>query len=63
MVDLPLTLAFIAAASLLTITPGVDTAIVLRAVAVDGRRPALMAAAGIAIGYAVAVYRVVLPFL
>ena len=50
MVDLPLTLAFIAAASLLTITPGVDTAIVLRAVAVDGRRPALMAAAGIAIG-------------
>ncbi|HAB84822.1 MAG TPA: lysine transporter LysE, partial [Pseudomonas sp.] len=30
MIDLPLMLAFIAAASLLTVTPGVDTAIVLR---------------------------------
>ena len=32
MIDLPLMLAFIAAASLLTVTPGVDTAIVLREV-------------------------------
>lgn len=50
MIHLPLLLAFIAAASILTVTPGVDTAIVLRAATVDGRRPAAMAAAGIALG-------------
>ena len=43
-------LAFLAAAGLLTLTPGVDTAMVLRAATVEGRRPAVMAAFGIAIG-------------
>src|SRR3546814_1668215 len=37
MIDLPLLLAFIAAAAVLTVTPGVDTAIVLRTAAVGGR--------------------------
>ncbi|MBF8659418.1 LysE family translocator [Pseudomonas putida] len=50
MIDLPLLLAFIAAASVLAVTPGVDTAMVLRAAAVDGRRTALLAALGIALG-------------
>ncbi len=50
MLDLPLLLAFIAAASLLTITPGVDTAIVLRAATVVGRRQALLAALGVGLG-------------
>lgn len=50
MTNLPLLLAFIAAASILTMTPGVDTAIVLRAATVEGRRPAAMAAAGISLG-------------
>lgn len=50
MVNLPLLLAFLAAASVLTITPGVDTAIVLRAVTVDGRRSAVLASIGIASG-------------
>ncbi|EOG3618962.1 LysE family translocator [Pseudomonas putida] len=50
MIDLPLLLAFIAAASVLAVTPGVDTAMVLRAAAVDGRRTALLAAVGIALG-------------
>ncbi|WP_312938257.1 LysE family translocator [Stutzerimonas nitrititolerans] len=45
-----LLLAFISAALLLTVTPGVDTAIVLRAATVDGRRQALMASLGIALG-------------
>ena len=35
MSDLSLLLAFIAAASVLTVTPGVDTAMVLRAAAVS----------------------------
>ena len=43
-------IAFLAAASLLTITPGVDTAMVLRAAAVEGRRPAAFAAIGIGMG-------------
>jgi threonine/homoserine/homoserine lactone efflux protein len=50
MIDLALLLAFLAAASLLTLTPGVDTAIVLRAATLEGRRPAMLAAAGIATG-------------
>ncbi|MFN3734335.1 LysE family translocator [Comamonas testosteroni] len=50
MVDVPLLLAFVLAASILTLTPGVDTAMVLRATTMDGRRPAVMAALGIALG-------------
>lgn len=50
MTDLPLLLAFIAAATVLTLTPGVDTAIVLRAAMAQGRRAAALAAAGIALG-------------
>lgn len=50
MADLSLLLAFLLAATLLVITPGVDTAIVLRAVAASGRRSAMLAAAGIAAG-------------
>ncbi|WP_376751929.1 hypothetical protein [Stutzerimonas nitrititolerans] len=48
--DNHLLLAFISAAFLLTVTPGVDTAIVLRAATVDGRWQALMASLGIALG-------------
>ena len=43
-------LAFIAAASILTITPGVDTAMVLRSAAAGGARPAAYASIGIALG-------------
>lgn len=43
-------LAFIAAASILTITPGVDTAMVLRSAATGGPRPAAYASVGIALG-------------
>ncbi len=43
-------LAFIAAASILTITPGVDTALVLRSAAAGGPRAAINASIGIAIG-------------
>ena len=50
MIDLPLMLAFIAAASLPTVTPGVDTAIVLRTATLEGRRQAVLAAAGICLG-------------
>ena len=50
MTTLQALLAFIAAASILTITPGVDTAIVLRSVAAGGPRPAAFASAGIALG-------------
>jgi threonine/homoserine/homoserine lactone efflux protein len=50
MVDIPLLIAFLAAASVLTMTPGVDTAMVLRAAAVEGRNSAIMAASGIALG-------------
>jgi threonine/homoserine/homoserine lactone efflux protein len=43
-------IAFLAAAGLLTLTPGVDTAMVLRAATVEGRRAAAMAAIGIGLG-------------
>jgi threonine/homoserine/homoserine lactone efflux protein len=43
-------LAFAAAAGLLTITPGLDTALVLRTAAVEGPRRALLAGAGICLG-------------
>ena len=42
--------AFIGAASILTITPGLDTALVLRSAASGGPRPAAYAALGIALG-------------
>jgi threonine/homoserine/homoserine lactone efflux protein len=42
--------AFIAAASLLTIAPGLDTALILRTVATGGPRRAALAGAGIAVG-------------
>jgi threonine/homoserine/homoserine lactone efflux protein len=50
MIDTPLLLAFIAAAAVLTVTPGTDTALVLRAAMVDGRRPAALASIGVALG-------------
>lgn len=50
MTVLPSLLAFILAASLLTITPGLDTALVLRTAAVEGPRRATMAALGISLG-------------
>src|SRR4029077_10434420 len=43
-------LAFTAAAGLLTITPGLDTALVLRTAAVDGGRRALLAGLGVCLG-------------
>jgi threonine/homoserine/homoserine lactone efflux protein len=43
-------LAFIAAAFILTLTPGVDTAMVLRSAASGGPRPAAYASVGIALG-------------
>ena len=46
----PLFIAFLAAAALLTITPGLDTAFVLRTAAVDGARRAVAGAAGVISG-------------
>ena len=43
-------IAFTAAAGLLTITPGLDTALVLRTAAIEGSRRALLAGAGICVG-------------
>lgn len=43
-------LAFTAAAGLLTITPGLDTALVLRTAAVEGPKRAMLAACGICLG-------------
>jgi threonine/homoserine/homoserine lactone efflux protein len=43
-------LAFTVAASILTVTPGLDTALVLRTAAVGGQRPAALAAVGIGLG-------------
>lgn len=50
MQNLPLLAAFIATATVITITPGLDTAMVLRTAAVEGRRPAVRAGLGIALG-------------
>jgi threonine/homoserine/homoserine lactone efflux protein len=46
----PLLLAYLLAAGLLTLTPGVDTLLVLRTAALEGARPAFLAAAGISLG-------------
>ena len=40
-------LAFALAAGLLTVTPGIDTALVLRTAAVEGARRAMLAGAGV----------------
>jgi threonine/homoserine/homoserine lactone efflux protein len=50
MVEVSAVLAFSAAAALLTITPGLDTALVLRTAAVEGAGRARLAAAGICTG-------------
>ena len=50
MSDPGLLLAFLVAATILTLTPGVDTAMVLRAATVSGRRAGAGAALGIALG-------------
>ena len=50
MTSLSLLFAFVVAATILTITPGVDTAMVLRAATVEGRRPAAFAGLGILAG-------------
>lgn len=46
----PALLAFVAAAALLSVTPGLDTALILRTAAAEGGRRAMMAALGIAMG-------------
>jgi threonine/homoserine/homoserine lactone efflux protein len=43
-------LSFACAAGLLTITPGLDTALVLRTAAVEGKKPAMLAGFGISFG-------------
>lgn len=50
MIDVGLLLAFIAAATVLAITPGLDTAIVLNTAIANGNRAALMAAIGVGLG-------------
>lgn len=50
MYDSSLLAAFLAAATILTITPGVDTAMVLRSATVEGRRSAVLASVGIGLG-------------
>ncbi len=42
--------AYVVAAGLLTITPGLDTALVLRTAAVEGPKRAILAAIGIGVG-------------
>jgi threonine/homoserine/homoserine lactone efflux protein len=44
------TLAFAAVAALLTVTPGADTALVLRAAVTGGRRQAMLAGSGVCLG-------------
>jgi threonine/homoserine/homoserine lactone efflux protein len=46
----PSLIAYLVAAALLTVTPGLDTALVLRSATVEGRRSAALAAIGIALG-------------
>lgn len=48
--DLSLVIAFVGAASILAVTPGVDTAIVLRSSMVDGKKSAGLASLGVALG-------------
>jgi threonine/homoserine/homoserine lactone efflux protein len=48
--ELQAILAFTAAAALLTLTPGLDTALVLRSAAAEGPRRAMLAALGINLG-------------
>lgn len=48
--SLPLLFSFISVAAILTMTPGVDTAMVLRACASGGAKPGWFAAIGIALG-------------
>lgn len=50
MTPLAALLAFTATAALLTVTPGLDTALVLRTAAAEGPRRAMLAAVGIALG-------------
>lgn len=47
---LPALLAFTGAAALLTVTPGPDSALILRTAAIEGPRTALMAGVGILLG-------------
>src|ERR1700754_3263709 len=42
--------AFVLAASLITVTPGLDTALVLRAAAAEGRKSGAWAAVGVGVG-------------
>jgi len=46
----PSLIAYLVAAGLLTLTPGLDTAMVLRSATVEGRRAAALAAIGIGLG-------------
>lgn len=50
MIDVPLFVAFVAAAVILTLTPGLDTAMVLRASLSSHRKTAFNAAVGIVLG-------------
>lgn len=50
LIDLPLFIAFLSAATLLTLTPGLDTAMVLRAALIGRSRVALCAASGVTLG-------------
>jgi threonine/homoserine/homoserine lactone efflux protein len=50
MIDLPPLLAFVAAAAVLAITPGLDTAIVFNTAVANGKRSACLAATGVGLG-------------